>query len=345
MVQNSGKSENQHYVPQFLLRNFSIPQKSNQIYVFDKHIDRAFSTNIKNIASERDFYNFNAGEESISLEGNLSSLEAEAQKGINNIIENESLKVLSYGDKSWIALFVAVQFLRVKKQREVLNELTGGLAEHIRKMDSDSKKIEMATALSEEDIKMMSLECFVKNAPVFLELLSNKIWLLYKYPEANPLYISDNPVVMHNDEDFGPYGNIGFAVPKIQIYLPICSYLALGFWCPSMEDKFRENVAEIEKMEREMREKLEINPHIDREHAKLFFEKCQQEKRKPFDFIDKVNSGLPIIGGGEQVTFLNSLQVKWSHRFVMCSNNDFALVERMISDDEKNREGMKLTFN
>ena len=47
----STKAENQHYVPQFLLRNFAIPKKGKKtkeqhIYVYDKQEDRIFSPNI-----------------------------------------------------------------------------------------------------------------------------------------------------------------------------------------------------------------------------------------------------------------------------------------------------------
>jgi len=39
-------------------------------------------------------------------------------------------------------------------------------------------------------------------------------------------YLGDNPVLaLNNTRDFGPYGNIGLAVPGIEIYLPLTSDL------------------------------------------------------------------------------------------------------------------------
>lgn len=345
MAQNSGKAENQHYVPQFLLRNFAIPNKKSkdeQIYVFDKHTDKVFPTNVKNIASERGFYDFYVGEEDRSLEPSLSTLEAQTQQALDKIIQNENLSVLSEEDRYWIALFVGTQFLRVKKQREMMKKFSREMAERIREMGFDPKEIEDAQEMDDEQVKMMTMRSFAKNSPVLAELVLKKIWILFKFPEENPLYISDHPVAMHNDQDFGPYGNIGFAVPMIQIYLPIGSNLALAFWCPAMEKRFRENVAEIEKIEKEMTMQLVMNPHLNREQAQGLLELCKREKQKPFGFIEKVNAGLPIMQTADQVMFMNSLQVHWAHRFVMCRDKDFALVERMIGDNEKYRTGISI---
>jgi hypothetical protein len=47
----------QHYVPQFLLRNFGNGKK-DQVWVYDKIDGRSFPTNAKNVASESRFYDF-----------------------------------------------------------------------------------------------------------------------------------------------------------------------------------------------------------------------------------------------------------------------------------------------
>jgi len=54
-------AKNEHYVPQFILKNFTVGN-GKQIYVFDKHDEKSFKTNIRNIAAETGFYNFNIKE-------------------------------------------------------------------------------------------------------------------------------------------------------------------------------------------------------------------------------------------------------------------------------------------
>ena len=54
-------AKNQHYVPQFILRNFTVGD-GKQIHVFDKQDEKSFRTNIRNIAAETGFYNFDIKE-------------------------------------------------------------------------------------------------------------------------------------------------------------------------------------------------------------------------------------------------------------------------------------------
>jgi hypothetical protein len=37
------------------------------------------------------------------------------------------------------------------------------------------------------------------------------------------LYISDNPITLFNQKNFGFYGNLGLRCPGIEIYLPLSS--------------------------------------------------------------------------------------------------------------------------
>jgi hypothetical protein len=50
-VAYKGIAKVQHYVPQFLLRNFGNGKK-DRLYVFDKQMARSFRTNANNVASE-----------------------------------------------------------------------------------------------------------------------------------------------------------------------------------------------------------------------------------------------------------------------------------------------------
>ena len=61
------------------------------------------------------------------------------------------------------------------------------------------------------------------------------------------VYISDNPLVMHNQKDFGPYGNIGLAVPGIEIYYPLSPNTILAYMCPLALKKTEEAHAKADK--------------------------------------------------------------------------------------------------
>ena len=44
-----------HYVPQFLLKNFSVDPNKPQVWAYDKSTGRSFRTNVRNIAAEKGF--------------------------------------------------------------------------------------------------------------------------------------------------------------------------------------------------------------------------------------------------------------------------------------------------
>src|SRR4051812_9293680 len=106
----------QHYVPQFLLRNFC--GSKFKLWAYDKSTGKSFETNIRNVAGEREFYELDLGEATLSLEAGLSTLEGAAGAVIERIISARSLGVLAEEDRAVLATFVAVQMLRGPNQRE-----------------------------------------------------------------------------------------------------------------------------------------------------------------------------------------------------------------------------------
>ena len=71
--------ENQHYVPRFMLRMFSNGKKP-KVFVLDKSNDNEFQSNVKNLASEKGFYEIEIEEGVLSAEARLSKMEAQIAK-------------------------------------------------------------------------------------------------------------------------------------------------------------------------------------------------------------------------------------------------------------------------
>ena len=64
----------QHYVPQFLLKQFSSGKKP-QVWVFDKTTGKKFKSHVKNVASEQGFYSFKFKGNELTIEPSLSNIE------------------------------------------------------------------------------------------------------------------------------------------------------------------------------------------------------------------------------------------------------------------------------
>ena len=232
------QGEQQHYVPRFLLQNFTHGKKP-RVFVYDKSNDKCFHTSIKNIAAENGFYDLQVEDVVLTMEQGLAHLEANASGIIKKLIKDRNIKSLSEDEVAITALFLAVQFVRTKEHRLKFEHLGKQLVQKLRDMGASEENIKELTGSSgsvPED-KLFGLRSLIE-AKEFVPHFLNKAWVLLETTLRNPFFISDNPIGLHNDMDHGPYGNLGLAVKGIQIYLPISSTLCLNLLCPTIAEKF-----------------------------------------------------------------------------------------------------------
>jgi hypothetical protein len=232
-----------HYVPQFLLKNFRGGSKP-QVHVLDKHTDKAFRAAVTKVAAIKGYYDA-PSDPGLSLEPGLSTLETGASASIEKIVSSKSLTALSDEDKVVIALFAAAQIVRVPHWREMLKDFVRTVREHVARDGGDPDSMGLEEPVGDQ-LQAESLAWF-RHIPELAPYFLNKDWILYRAP-VEALYISDNPLVMHNDTDHGPYGNLGLDVPGIQLYLPLSSRLALGMMSKQIR---RDTEAQIVPVQRE----------------------------------------------------------------------------------------------
>src|ERR1022692_3755339 len=113
----------QHYVPQFLLRNFASSPRGKQIFVFDKSSGRSFPASINAVASKRAFYDFEVAGSIESVDPLLTKMESVTSTLIAKIVRARNLRGLSHTDKKMVALFATVQKLRTDSRRKQLKSL------------------------------------------------------------------------------------------------------------------------------------------------------------------------------------------------------------------------------
>lgn len=300
----------QHYVPQLLLRNFGSGKK-DQVWVYDKANDRSFSTNVKNIASESRFYDFEIAGEVVTLEPLLSKLEGIAKPLVKKILDADSVASLSAEDKVLMAAFLSVQLARTRAFREQWVDLPRLVRERLADLGDEVKEgtqaAELIRDLTENEAKAET-GCFMVEAPqMFAPHLASKHWVLIATERKHPFILGDNPVTLQNMNDMSPRGNLGILVPGIEIYLPLSPIRALAMWCPSIVEMIRQGVEVIRRGVVRSRESdivLAIN--------------------------EAINTGRPLTYTGENVENLNSLQVAWSERYLFSSVDDFRLTRNML---------------
>jgi hypothetical protein len=345
-MRQDGKPENQHYVPKMLLKNFC--NSKEQLYVYDKWEKRIFPgpTNMKKVAAERNFNVVEQNGEKLDTEPVFTFIETNAEQVISKLLKAQKLSILTSKDETILALFVAMQYFRTKHTRESITQMNAAIAAHIRRVGHDPAKVEGFKELNELEIKALSLQ-MLQSVPECASYIEGKHWLLLQASQETLFYISDNPIAFHNDKTFGPYGNLGFAAPGIQIYCPLSPTFTFAMYCPSVLGEGHQ-IQENHQSNINQQKALAIlgsTPKI-RKSAGIFvdsmtsFIESHPTMKESMKLFERSAAGEPIPQSPENMEFANYLQVRFSNRYVYSYKNDFELVERILNDHPNWNKGL-----
>ncbi|MBX9258481.1 DUF4238 domain-containing protein [Desmonostoc muscorum CCALA 125] len=322
---------NQHYVPQSYLKNFS-PDRS-QIFVFDKPNKRSFPTHVKNIASERAFYDFPQSatqpeniqiiEEIFSgLETKQSRLFQHLQKKIDGIYRlrltpNQStiiysISVLTEDQRQDLACVVAIQFLRTKEFRKFIVEMrqvTEPLTNHILE-DTILEQIKQFEELASVDIDKELISgikslIFDKCTSIVSSMYDEGLavihakFILDYYEQAAQIFNSHIWIIGVNDT-----GQPLFTSDNPVVRHPYLS--SSGIASEGIEIAFPINNKAIMIM---------------------------REKQHFHKFTNQDNKLFPLTL--EDVEHYNRLQIYNSNRFVFCSEDSFDLVKTVCQQQSE----------
>ena len=311
----------QHYVPQFLLQRFT--DQAGALAVYDKKNGRSFSTGPRAVAAESFFYDLEIDEGVLTLESGLAEVEGQSAQIIDHIHRDESLAELSPDDRAMLAYFVAIQSLRTQHQRANVQHLSQLLIERVNRVVPPDRPEAKLPVPTEGDVKRMTMALILDGAKDIALILVEKPWILACAPDED-LYIGDNPVAMHNERDFGVYGNIGFAVPGVEIHMPLSPRFTLFIPCKSVEAQTRKLTADLDLLRR-------LNPRA--------WEELQTRVEPAKALLKAIDECVPLDLRPENVERENSLQVGYAGRWVFSRTGDFELVKRMIADDPRHQGG------
>jgi len=274
------RTKKQHYVPQFLLRKFaSSCSKNPKLWALDKETKNVRLSSVRDVAHENQFYEHVDDDGSrLELEGLMAGIDSMGAGIIAKILDGHSL-TLSTEDYVRLSGFVACQMSRTPMIRKDMENLRKMI---IHKMgpdicfEGDDRPI---GDYGPEDAKRSSL-MYIQDVPDLTKILLTKVWTLSEAPKGCNFIIGDNPVTRHNLIDRGPRGNLGLNNKGIELYMPLSPRLSLHLICPALAEAA-----------------------------------CRTPDIAD-DYIEAIESGIPIKLKQENVEFTNSLQVIWAERFV-----------------------------
>lgn len=309
----------QHYVPQFLLRNFGNGKKDH-LWVYDKTSGRRFSTNAKNVASESRFYDFEFQGGQISLEPWLSNLEAQAKSVIQSILDADSLAHLTDEQRYILASFFSVQMTRTRTFREEWNAFPRLLREHLERngdtVEPGSQVEQLLADFPENDSKEQTARIIYTAPETYAAHFLAKDWVVAATKGSVPL--SDNPLTRQNLIDRPHRGNLGLLTPGIEIYFPLTPTRAIAMFCVELTGIVHSTANDL------------------RGTGSLA---GMREPHAALAMSDALRSEGVAHFTAENVENFNSLQISWSERYVFSSTDDFALADSMLADHPVLRSG------
>ena len=234
MTNLTTKVKKQHTVPKFLLKNIGLGKKEDnkKLFTFDKKKEKIFQQSVNDATTRNSFYNFVDTPQQLSLESYLSEIESEAAIIIQNIIKSKSLSNLDSEKRETLSIFVLTQYFRTYGHLKLQESMIEKIADKIRDMGfdpKDAKNLEYGNTTKLKNSFLLGILNAIENSIY----ISEKNWHLFETDEENPFLISDHPVVLNNEYNFGLYGNLGLGVKGVQVFLPISSTLLLAMFCPS----------------------------------------------------------------------------------------------------------------
>ncbi|MEI7996972.1 MAG: DUF4238 domain-containing protein [Methylococcaceae bacterium] len=304
------KPKKQHYVPQFILRNFACG-KSKKIWVFDKRNGKSFCSSVKNSACENYFYETSEDFASIGMEETLSKIEGFSSAIFQKITSEESLENLLSLEHKFLCLFTTIQLIRTKTAREQIKTMNDLLVSWVENSGFSIDDVENLEKMTEEDVSNAHILDLKNLVSSLVPHVLDKSLSLVKAPKGSVFFISDNPITLHNHFPREGRGNKGLNLKGIEIHFPISFKLCLVFLCSETTEMIKNKVdAELQRRRVGMGFPVDIS--------------------EPLKFVDGLNDPKSKSIKSENVLFHNSLQVIQSSRFIYSNKNIFELVEDML---------------
>jgi hypothetical protein len=305
--------ENQHWVPQLLLRNFA---DAGRVYCLDIHSDEIKKRPPKYAAAEPGFNDFEIDGKPVSFEDKLEKIETKAAPILKRIVKAQNLVGLSPIDRQHVARFIAAQSFRTKAFYEGLTD----------------KPPREAFGITFKYMWHSSIVAAIE--------IARRHWALMVIEGDEVFYLGDNPVVLQRTRDPNDGTNLGFDVPGVEAFLPLSPKCALYMPCRATS---REIIAHYEAaMAVHRMVRLAVYSGIKGGGAELL--DAQATIRRSHHIYKAFTEGAPIVADPENIENLNYLQCSWSLNTVYSNRRDFAFARHVFRKSPQYRNAVRTSL-
>ena len=299
----SDKVKKQHFVPQFLLRNFA--DKNEKLWIYEKSTGRSFPSGVANIGCDGYFYDdpeiAAVTGEAQFVEKALSRAEGRWSSTLTAVLERVRSQAdvgLSPKERSCISQMIALQMVRTPLAREVNDQMRGAMERALRRsfsQDQDDEKAEISIpkGLSDIDPKNFHIKSMLNHVSIarYQGIFFGHMWNFLRAGQHGRFYTSDHPLSRRPHITGGWMSHSGITSKGIEMSFPLADDVTLLMY--------------------------------DREY---FYK---------MGFMDgKANDAL----APEMLLYYNSMQVQESHRFLYSRTSDFEHAETVLKEEPHFRD-------
>jgi len=188
------------------------------IHCYDKVTGKIFDTNIKNIAQETKFYDFdNDDGEQKSIESFLSGIEVALQVALQGVCSKQSVDAV-LANKIGLSSFIAYQMSRTPVFRNVHMDIRHGVNA---RLQDDGIQLPIPEI---NELKHAQAVYITDHTPMFANILQEMKWILVLNQTGKAYWSSDHPLTRYNPHESG---DLGLLSSGIQVYFPLNPYLLL----------------------------------------------------------------------------------------------------------------------
>lgn len=338
-------AQNQHYVPKFILRQFLSDEANERVHVYDKHSDKSFVTSIRNIMAERRFNEFAFDDEYIaSFEPIACGAEDQVLPAYREVVDQRRLSDKP-DQKAALAILIAFQFLRTKAHRDRWAAVEEDLVKRIEAEGGRMQDIagwEDWKPATEDSLKRDHLTSIQHSIGEFAQIIALKDFVLAEPAPGTSFYLGDHPVSLANSRDFGFYGNLGFAVEGIEIYMPLAADLMLCAWCPTILAGLRDDLNCGKRDRRGELLKRVTDGHLTVAQMKQILADIAPMEKSQEELLTLAIEGKPIPSNSVNMEYYNALQTNWAYRYLISREGDFEFARRVNREQPELRRGRRL---
>lgn len=214
------ENKRQHYVPKFILRNFS--EDANIVYVYSLKHHKSFRSQIRDICQEKYFYT-----KEIEFEQNLGKIEGKQALILKKLIKDFSFYSLEEKERYYWFLFILMQHSRTKGSAKLCNKIFNVFYDErgkpLLKESSELKQKGItpefidSTTFILDNPQMYSIIMGMMEA----ELISDLFPIFLINNTDRPFVVSDDFICMYNYLKSKKYATVGLQAPGLQIYCPL----------------------------------------------------------------------------------------------------------------------------